>query len=210
MRMSCSMKWWWVMMVNSGLWSKICSSDDGGTKKYNPDWEPGPGWWSKIMVESTRRKKVNTTIPGIYSHKSDTSDMEQWSEYFRFSVIQSALKWWQWFTWNSCLAARWVEQNSALSEAGVSLVTARGAAACCSRCSDQHFRPASAPVLRHRQVVASSSQQQPDTINTDPQQHSLQLNNLGEVYNSLLQVNCFLESYGKWLFDSNLNYFMLR
>ena len=90
-----------------------------------------------------------------------------------------------------------MEQNSALSEAGVSLVTARGAAACCSRCSDQHFRPASAPVLRHRQVVASSSQQQPDTINTDPQQHSLQLNNLGEVYNSLLQVNCFLESYGK-------------
>ena len=26
-------------MVNSGLWSKICSSDDGGTKKYNPDFQ---------------------------------------------------------------------------------------------------------------------------------------------------------------------------
>ena len=95
-----------------------------------------------------------------------------------------------------------MEQNSALSEAGVSLVTARGAAACCSRCSDQHFRPASAPVLRHRQVVASSSQQQPDTINTDPQQHSLQLNNLGEVQ-SLSKVNYSLKYFGKLLVDSN-------
>ena len=44
-------------------------------------------------------------------------------------------------------------------------------------------------------VVATSSQQQPDT------QHSLQLNNLGEVQ-SLSQVNYFLKYFGKWLVDS--------